>query len=199
MLLTSSHQHALHLQAVSSVTGKQMDQWTLSKPMNWVAAGPKNMTAKIAAFNTIYNPMGNVGEIFGLPGANYTTVFTPVYEAFASGNASLITQLANSSMMTHLLERAVNGNFGTGTADTMVDVWGVLQPAYNVMMDIINGNSNMASSVAAAANPIIVPMFQKIQAVAAAYSNEGGLWYQSSRSSSMGSTSTSPSTATAGK
>ena len=92
MLLTSSHQHALHLQAVSSVTGKQMDQWTLSKPMNWVAAGPKNMTAKIAAFNTIYNPMGNVGEIFGLPGANYTTVFTPVYEAFASGNASLITQ-----------------------------------------------------------------------------------------------------------
>ena len=101
--------------------------------------------------------------------------------------------------MTHLLELAVNGNFGTGTADTMVDVWGVLQPAYNVMMDIINGNSNMASSVAAAANPIIVPMFQKIQAVAAAYSNEGGLWYQSSRSSSMGSTSTSPSTATAGK
>lgn len=59
---------AADMQAISSVTGIEMDSWTLMKPMNWVPAGPTNMSAKISAFNTIYNPNGNVGEIFGLPG-----------------------------------------------------------------------------------------------------------------------------------
>ena len=173
-----------------------MDQWTLTKPMNWVPAGPKNMSAMIAAFNTIYNPNGNVGEIFGLPGANYTTVFTPVYEAFLAQDASVISQLTANSTTTHLLEKAVNGNFGTGSADTMVDVWGVLQPAYNVLMSLMSSN-NVSSSVGAAADPIIIPMFKQIQAVAAAYNTTGGLWYESTRSSSSGSSTSS--VATAGK
>ena len=176
-----------------------MDTWSLMKPMNWVAAGPTNMSAKIAEFNTIYNPDGNVGEIFGLPGANYTATFTPVYKAFTAQNASVISQLASNSSMTKLLERAVNGNLGTGTADTMVDVWGVLQPAYNVLMSLINSGT-VPDSVAAAADPILIPMFQKIQAVAAAYNSTGGLWYKSTRSSTSGSTSMPSSTvSTAGK
>ena len=165
--------------------------------MNWVPAGPTNMSAKIASFEDIYNPDGNVGEIFGLPGANYTTVFTPVYEAFVAQDSSVISQLVTNSSMSFVLEKAVNGNFGTGTADTMVDVWGVLEPAYSVMMSLIN-SGNVSSAVSAAADPIIIPMFQKIEAVAAAYNTSGGLWYQSSRSSSSGSTSSST-TATAGK
>ena len=174
-----------------------MDSWSLMKPMDWVAAGPTNMSAKIAQFNTIYNPDGNVGEIFGIPGANYTATFTPVYKAFTAQNASIISQLASSSSVTKLLERAVNGDLGTGTADTMVDVWGVLQPAYDVLMSLIS-SGNVSDSVAAAADPILIPMFQKIQAVAAAYNSTGGLWYESTRSSNSGSTA-SPTIATAGK
>ena len=181
------------LQAISSVTGIQMDSWTLHKPVDWVATGPTNMTAKANQFNDIYNPMGNIGEIFGLPSANYTTAFTPVYAAFLAQNASVIDQLNLNSSMSHMLEKAVNGNFGTGTADTMVDVWGVLQPAYDVLMSVMG-----MDGVAAAANPIIVPMFQKIEAVAAAYNTSGGLWYESARSSSAGSMA-SAATATAGK
>ena len=185
------------LQAISSVTGVQMDSWSLMKPMDWVAAGPTNMSAKIAQFNTIYNPDGNVGEIFGIPGANYTATFGPVYAAFVAQNASLISQLASNSSVTKLLERAVNGDLGTGTADTMVDVWGVLQPAYNVYMSLLN-SGNLSDSAVAAADPIIIPMFRHIQAVAAAYNSTGGLWYESTRSSTSGSTSM-VSTATAGK
>ncbi len=185
------------MQAISSVTGIEMDSWTLMKPMNWVPAGPTNMSAKISAFNTIYNPNGNVGEIFGLPGANYTATFTPVYEAFLAQDASVISQLTSNSSVSKVLERAVNGNLGTGTADTMVDVWGVLQPAYNVLMSLIS-SGNVSTSVTAAADPIIIPMFQQIQAVAAAYNTSGGLWYESTRSSSSGSTAVST-TATAGK
>ena len=185
------------MQAISSVTGIEMDSWTLMKPMNWVPAGPTNMSAKIAAFNTIYNPNGNVGEIFGLPGANYTATFTPVYEAFLAQDALVISQLTSNSSVSKVLERAVNGNLGTGTADTMVDVWGVLQPAYNVLMSLIS-SGNVSTSVTAAADPIIIPMFQQIQAVAAAYNTSGGLWYESTRSSSSGSTAVST-TATAGK
>ena len=188
---------AADMQAISSVTGIQMDSWTLMKPMNWVPAGPTNMSAKISAFNTIYNPNGNVGEIFGLPGANYTATFTPVYDAFMAQDASVISQLNSNSSVSKVLERAVNGNLGTGTADTMVDVWGVLQPAYNVLMSLIS-SGNVSTSVTAAADPIIIPMFQQIQAVAAAYNTSGGLWYQSTRSSSSGSTAVST-TATAGK
>ena len=183
----------LTLQAISSVTGNEMDAWALHKPMNWVATGAKNMTAMANQFNTIYDPQGNIGEIYGLPGANYTTVFTPVYEAFLKQNASVIAQLNQNSSMSHVLEKAVNGNFGTGYADTMVDVWGVLKPAYDVLMSVLG-----TDGVAAAADPILVPMFQKIEAVAAAYNTSGGLWYQSARSSSAGSMA-SPSTATAGK
>nr|QOL01233.1 putative extracellular protein TR9_041a [Trebouxia lynnae] len=189
----TANQTTLTCTAISSVTGDEMDSWTQHKPMNWVATGPTNMTAKANQFNNIYNPMGNIGEIFGLPSANYTTVFTPVYEAFLKQNASVIDQLNRNSSMSHVLEKAVNGNFGTGTADTMVDVWGVLQPAYNVLMSVMGMNG-----VAAAANPIIVPMFQKIEAVAAAYNTSGGLWYESARSSSAGSMA-SPRTATAGR
>lgn len=174
-----------------------MDTWSLMKPMDWVAAGPTNMSAKIAQFSTIYKPDGNVGEIFGLPGANYTATFGPVYKAFTAQNASVISQMASNSSMTKLLERAVNGNLGTGTADTMVDVWGVLQPAYNVLMSLINSGS-VSDSVAAAADPILIPMFQKIQGVAAAYNSTGGLWYASTRSSTSGSTSM-PTVSTAGK
>jgi hypothetical protein len=187
---------AADMQAISSVTGIEMDSWTLMKPMNWVPAGPSNMSAKISAFNNIYNPNGNVGEIFGLPGANYTATFTPVYDAFMAQDASVISQLTSNSSVSKVLERAVNGNLGTGTADTMVDVWGVLQPAYNVLMSLSSGN--VSTSVTAAADPILIPMFQKIQAVAAAYNTSGGLWYQSTRSSSSGSTAV-PTTATAGK
>ncbi|DBB10212.1 TPA: hypothetical protein ACH3X3_001785 [Trebouxia sp. C0006] len=188
---------SLSCEAISSVTGIEMDSWTLMKPMNWVPAGPTNMSAKIAAFNTIYNPNGNVGEIFGLPGANYTATFTPVYEAFLAQDALVISQLTSNSSVSKVLERAVNGNLGTGTADTMVDVWGVLQPAYNVLMSLIS-SGNVSTSVTAAADPIIIPMFQQIQAVAAAYNTSGGLWYESTRSSSSGSTAVST-TATAGK
>ncbi len=188
---------AADMQAISSVTGIEMDSWTLMKPMNWVPAGPSNMSAKISAFNNIYNPNGNVGEIFGLPGANYTATFTPVYDAFMAQDASVISQLTSNSSVSKVLERAVNGNLGTGTADTMVDVWGVLQPAYNVLMSLIS-SGNVSTSVTAAADPILIPMFQQIQTVAAAYNTSGGLWYQSTRSSSSGSTAV-PTTATAGK
>ena len=171
--------------------------------MNWVPAGVKNMTAAAASFNTIYNPMGNVVEIFGLPGANYTAVFGPVYEAFVSSTdnsvgESTIAQLNTNSSTTHVLERAVNGNLGTGTADTMVDVWGVLQPAFNVLMDLISSNS-VPSSVYAGAEATIIPMFEKIGQVAAAYNTSNGLWYESNRTSVAGSTSMPAATATAGK
>ena len=171
--------------------------------MNWTPAGVKNMTAAAASFNTIYNPMGNVVEIFGLPGANYTAVFGPVYKAFVSNTdnsigESTIAQLNTNSSMTHVLERAVNGNLGTGTADTMVDVWGVLQPAFNVLMDLISSNS-VPSSVYAAAEGTIIPMFEKIGQVAAAYNTSNGLWYESNRTAVAGSTSMPAATATAGK
>ena len=171
--------------------------------MDWVPSGVKNMTAAAASFSTIYNPMGNVVEIFGLPSSNYTTVFGPVYEAFVSstdnsiGN-STIAQLTANSSMTHVLERAVNGNLGTGTADTMVDVWGVLQPAFTVLMDLISSKS-VPSSVYEAAEATLIPMFEKIGQVAAAYDTSNGLWYESNRTATAGSTFMPAATATAGK
>ena len=191
------------VQSISSVTGKSLDEWALHKPMDWTPAGVKNMTAAAASFNTIYDPMGNVVEIFGLPGANYTAVFGPVYKAFVSSidnsiGETTIAQLTANSSVTHVLERAVNGNLGTGTADTMVDVWGVLQPAFNVLMSLINSNSVPGSGLQSA-EATIIPMFEKVGQVAAAYSNNNGLWYESNRTSTAGSTSTSPAAATAGK
>ena len=79
----------------------------------------------------------------------------------------------------------------------MVDVWGVLKPAYNVLMGLISSNS-APSSVYEAAEATIIPMFQKIGQAAAAYNTSNGLWYESNRTATAGSTSMPAATATAG-
>ena len=161
------------LQEVSSVTGKVLDTWELTKPANWTPLGSSARKAAIQSFNTIYNT-DNVIEVFGLAYKNYTTVEGPVYPALLGANVSLTEQLAN---MSAIVTATVNGATPGGVADTMPDVWQVLEPFTELLQEYSATNQTVAD----AARPGLLPMLQQVQRVADSWSTGNGLWHISDR------------------
>lgn len=159
---------------ISSVTGKQLDAWELTKPSNWTPEGTTKRSKFTSSYNKIYNT-DNVVEVYGLAGVNYTEAEDHAYTVLQGANASLITDLQNQQ---EIVVATVNGAQAEGgVPDTMPDIWAVLEPFYNVLVQY----SAVNSSVAAAAQPALIPMLATVEKVANLWGSQDGLWHISER------------------
>lgn len=159
---------------ISSVTGKQLDDWELTKPGNWTPLGASKRSKFTSSYNKIYNT-NNVVEVYGLAGANWTEAQDNAYTALMGANASLITELQN---MQEVVIATVNGAQAVGgVPDTMPDIWTTLQPFY----ELLTQYSAVNSSVAAAAEPALIPMLAQVEKVANLWGSQDGLWHISTR------------------
>ncbi|KAK9804531.1 hypothetical protein WJX73_005386 [Symbiochloris irregularis] len=170
----SANATSFRCQMISSVTGKQLDEFELTKPANWTPIGASKRSKFTASYNKIYNT-DNVVEVYGLPGVNWTEAQDHAYAALLGANASLITELQG---MEEVVIATVNGAQAVGgVPDTMPDIWTTLQPFY----ELLTQYSAVNSSVAAAAQPALIPMLAQVEKVANLWGSQDGLWHISER------------------
>ena len=102
----------------------------------------------------------------GIPTQGYSTVYQPIFEALEQDTKLLeFYLLANNSAALH---NCVNG------ADTIVDIWGAIQPVYNMTVGLAS-YQNSSHYTKFYAQRAVLPIFNMVQQAALEYSTNNGV------------------------
>ncbi|KAK9824258.1 hypothetical protein WJX72_008984 [[Myrmecia] bisecta] len=172
-LRCDANRTVLHCQEVSSMTGRLLDEFTLRKPVAWRPdqVGRRALRKK---FVSKYEPLNDI-ETKGLSREASAESIGPVLAILQQAlrdNVTLLESLRAINNRTHRLTNAVTG------PDTVVDLWTTLQPVKDIMHQVAGANTTTELG-ATTLRDVWIPIVDRLQAVAEAYSERGGIYRSS--------------------